>query len=84
MAKNKYRYFNLYYWLRKLSFTKLFQKNLFLSNNLKRKIIFNLIFKSYHWRDYHKTNKNVSDSGLGSDLNVTKQLIKDLDIFFKK
>ena len=83
MAKNKYRYFNLYYWLRKLSFTKLFQKNFFLSNNFKRKIIFNLIFKSYHWRDYHKTNKNVSDSGLGSDLNVTKQLINDLDIFLK-
>ena len=83
MAKNKYRYFNLYYWLRKLSFTNLFQKNFFLSNNLKRKIIFNLIFKSYHWRDYHKTNKRVSDSGLGSDLNVTKQLIKDLDIFLK-
>ena len=83
MAKYKYRYFNLYYWLRKLSFTKLFQENFFLSNNLKRKIIFNLIFKSYHWRDYHKTNKCVSDSGLGSDLNVTKQLIKDLDIFLK-
>ena len=83
MAKNKYRYFNLYYWLRKLSFTKLFQKNLFLSNNLKRKIIFNLIFRSYHWRDYHKTNNNESDSGVGSDLNVTKQLINDLDIFLK-
>ena len=83
MAKNKYRYFNLYYWLRKLSFTKLFQENFFLSNNLKRKIIFSLIFKSYHWRDYHKTNNNVSDSGLGSDLNVTQQLIKDLDIFLK-
>ena len=83
MSKNKYRYFNLYYWLRKLSFTKFFQKNIFLSNNLKRKIIFNLIFRSYHWRDYHKTNNNESNSGVGSDLNVTKQLIKDLDIFLK-
>tara|TARA_Y100001970_G_scaffold280551_1_gene389723 strand:+ start:248 stop:952 length:705 start_codon:yes stop_codon:yes gene_type:complete len=83
MSKNKYRYLNLYYWLRKLSFTKFFQKNFFLSNNFKRKIIFNLIFKSYHWRDYHKTTINESDSGLGSDLIITKQLIKDLDIFFK-
>ena len=83
MSKNKYRYLNLYYWLRKLSFTKFFQKNIFLSNSFKRKIIFNLIFKSYHWRDYHKTTINESDSGVGSDLIVTKQLIKDLDIFFK-
>ena len=83
MSKNKYRYLNLYYWLRKLSFTNFFQKNIFISNNFKRKIIFNLIFKSYHWRDYHKTTINESDSGLGSDLIVTKQLIKDLDIFFK-
>ena len=83
MSKNKYRYLNLYYWLRKLSFTNFFQKNIFISNNFKRKIIFYLIFKSYHWRDYHKTTINESDSGLGSDLIVTKQLIKDLDIFFK-
>ena len=83
MSKNKYRYLNLYYWLRKLSFTKFFQKNIFICDNFKRKIIFNLIFKSYHWRDYHKTTVNESDSGLGSDLTVTKQLIKDLDIFFK-
>ena len=83
MSKNKYRYLNLYYWLRKLSFTKFFQKNIFLSNNFKRKIIFNLIFRSYHWRDYNKKNINESDSGLGSDLNITKQLINDLNIFLK-
>ena len=75
MSKNKYRYFNLYYWLRKLSFTNFFQKNIFLSNNLKRKIIFNLIFRSNHWRDYKKKNINESDSGLGSDLKITKQLV---------
>ena len=83
MSKNKYRYLNLYYWLRKISFTKFFQKNIFLSNNFKRKIIFNLIFRSYHWRDYNKKNINESDSGLGSDLNITKQLINDLNIFLK-
>ena len=83
MSKNKYRYLNLYYWLRKLSFSNIFQKNIFLSNNFKRKIIFHLIFKSYHWRDYHKTTANVSSSGLGSDLNVTKKLTEDLDIFIK-
>ena len=83
MSKNKYRYLNLYYWLRKLSFTKFFQKNIFLSNNFKRKIIFNLIFRSYHWRDYNKKTINESDSGLGSDLNITKQLINDLNFFLK-
>ena len=83
MSKNKYRYLNLYYWLRKLSFSNIFQKNILLSNNLKRKIIFHLIFKSYHWRDYNKTNCNESSSGLGSDLEVTKKLIEDLDFFLK-
>ena len=83
MSKNKYRYLNLYYWLRKLSFSNIFQKNVFLSNNFKRKIIFHLIFKSYHWRDYKKTTRNESSSGLGSDLNITKKLIQDLDIFLK-
>ena len=83
MSKNKYRYLNLYYWLRKLSFSNIFQKNILLSNNLKRKIIFHLIFKSYHWRDYNKTNYNESSSGLGSDLEVTKKLIEDLDFFLK-
>ena len=83
MSKNKYRYLNLYYWLRKLSFSNIFQKNVFLSNNFKRKIIFNLIFRSNHWRDYNKTTKSESDSGLGSDLNITKQLINDLNIFLK-
>ncbi len=83
MSKNEYRYLNLYYWLRKLSFTKFFQNNIFLSNSFKRKIIFNLILKSYHWRDYHKTTINESVSGLGSDLKITKQLIDDLGVFLK-
>ena len=34
-------------------------------------------------RDYNKTNNNESSSGLGSDLNVTKELTKDLDNFLK-
>ena len=79
MSKNEYRYLNLYYWLRKLSFTKFFQNNIFLSNSFKRKIIFNLIFKSYHWRDYHKTTINESDSGVGSDLIVTNRKSDELD-----
>lgn len=84
MSKNKYRYLNLYYWLRKLSFSSIFQKNIFLSNNFKRKIIFHLIFKSYHWRDYKKTTIDSSSSGLGSDLLVTKKLIEDLDFYLRK
>ena len=84
MSKNKFRYINIYYWLRKVSFSNIFQKNSFLNENLKRKIIFYLIYKSFHWRDYHKTSLNESSSGLGSDINVTKKLTNDLDDFLKK
>ena len=83
MSKNKFRYINIYYWLRKLSFSSIFQKNSFFNENLKRKIIFYLIYKSFHWRDYHKTSLNESSSGLGSDINVTKKLTNDLDDFLK-
>ena len=83
MSKNIYRYTNLYYWLRKLSFSNLFQKSIFFKNTFKRKVIFYLIYKSYHWRDYNKINKNESISGLGSDLKVTEKLITDLDNFVK-
>ena len=84
MAKNILRYVNLYYWLRKLTFTKLFQNFLLIPNNIKRKVIFYFIFKSKHWRDYNNPHKNESISGLGSDLIVTKQIINELDIFVKQ
>ena len=40
MPKNKFRYLNYHYWLRKLSFSKFFQNFFFLSDTYKRKIVF--------------------------------------------
>ena len=84
MAKNILRYVNIYYWLRKFTFTKLFQNFFLIPNNIKRKIIFYFIFKSKHWRDYNNPIKNESISGLGSDLSVTKKIIDELNIFIKE
>ena len=84
MAKNIFRYINIYYWLRKLSFSKFFQTFFLIPNYIKRNIIFYLIYKSKHWRDYNEPLQDESISGLGSDYNVTKQIINELDIFIKK
>ena len=83
MAKNLYRYFNLYYWLRKLSFSKIFQSFNFFNDSFKRKIIFYIIFRSLHWRDYNKTQNEESVSGLGSDVRVTEKLVLELGNFIK-
>lgn len=83
MSKNLYRYFNIYYWLRKFSFSRIFQIIFFFNNNIKRKIIFYLIYKSSHWRDYNKIKEDESISGLGSDIKVTKKLIFELENFIK-
>ena len=84
MAKNKYRYFNLYYWIRKFTFSSFFQNIFIFSNSYKRKIVFKSIFKSFHWRDYNKPKYGESVSGLGSDLNICEKLIKDLHFFIDK
>ena len=81
MAVNLYKYLNIYYWGRKFVFSKIFNILFFISDNLKRKIIFYFIYKSNHWRSYKKPLINESVSGLGSDLNVTKKLITDLRSF---
>ena len=84
MGKNHYRYFNIYYWLRKISFSSFFQNLFFLTDSYKRKIVFHTIVKSFHWRDYNKPKKSESLSGLGSDLEICKKLILDLNVFIKK
>ena len=83
MAKNLFRHLNLYYWLRKLSFSKLFQNFRFFNDSFKRKIIFYYIFKSLHWRDYNKTQSEESVSGLGSDVRITEKLVLELSGFIK-
>ena len=84
MSKNKFRYLNYYYWLRKLSFSKLFQNFFFLSDTYKRKIVFNSIYNSNHWRDYNKTKINESVSGLGSDLANNSSLVNNIKNFISE
>ena len=79
MNKNKYRYFNIYYWIRKFS-TSSFSK-LFIPKKLLRKITFNSIYKSNYWRDYNKPTVTQSYSGKGSDLEICNKLIKNLQNF---
>ena len=75
MDKNKYRYFNKYYWIRKFS-TSSFSK-LLVPKKLLRKITFNSIYKSNYWRDYNKPTATESYSGKGSDLKTCNKLIND-------
>ena len=79
MDKNKYRYFNKYYWIRKFS-TSSFSK-LLVPKKLLRKITFNSIYKSNYWRDYNKPTATESYSGKGSDLKTCNKLIKNLQDF---
>ena len=81
MSKNKFRYFSYYYWLRKLSFSGLFQKIYFLSDTYKRKVVFKSIHSSNHWRDYNKPKVNESVSGTGSDLKNDSPLVNDIKNF---
>ena len=78
-----HKYFNLYYWFRKIVFSNLFQKLFLISDNFKRKLIFFCIYKSNHWRKYKNPLVNESISGLGSDIKITKKLVTDLNNFIK-
>ena len=84
MAKKKFRHLSFYYWVRKFTFSNLFQKIFFIPLSYKRRIVFKSIFKSLHWRDYKKANDNESVSGLGSDLKTCEKLIEDLSLFIQK
>ena len=57
--------------------------NLFFSKDFHRKAIFNQIYKSNHWRDYNKPDKNESVSGRGSDISSTNNISEQLFLFFK-
>jgi len=59
----------------------LFQKNFFLSDTYKRKVVFNSIYRSNHWRDYNKPKNNESVSGLGSDLDNNSSFVNNLKNF---
>lgn len=79
------KYLNIYYWVRKISVSQLFQ--LFFSKKFANKVIFNSIYKSNHWNRSVKFNeKTQSLSGPGSapELIQTKSILKSLKDFFDK
>jgi len=83
MAKNKFRYFNVFYWWRKFTFSSTFQ-NLWLSKKTnKREAVFNSIYKSYHWKDYYKPEKDESYSGFGSDKHLGDNVVTSLKNFIE-
>ena len=80
-TKNKFRYLDLNYFLRKLYSLKFL--NYFLSENFLREKIFKYIFLSGYWLDYN-LEENQSRSGNGSNLDQSVFLKKELKIFFKE
>ena len=80
-SKNKFRYFRLNYFLRKLYSLKFL--NFFLSEDFLREKIFKYIFLSGYWLDYN-LEKNHSRSGNGSNLDQSEYLKKELKIFFEE
>jgi hypothetical protein len=78
------KYFNIYYWIRKLLVSSLFSK--FFSHKLLNKLVFKAIYKSNHWNKSRKFNNIQSYSGPGSIPNsfTTINLIKNLKKFFEE
>ena len=79
------KYFNKYYWVRKIIVNDFFSK--FLSEKKLNKIVFNSIYKSNHWNKSKKFDfNNQSFSGPGSIPNSkqTNNLLIELEKFFNK
>ena len=78
------KYFNRYYWIRKLFVNSFFSK--FVSQKILNKIVFNSIYKSNHWNKNQKFDQKQSFSGPGSTANSiqTNNLIFEFEKFFKK
>ena len=81
---------NLYYWLRKIFVSFLFQSILinifFIKKTQIRKIVFFLTYKTNHWNKYaliDKSNLLVSGPGSFPDNAQTKNLIINLQDFIK-
>ena len=77
------KYFNKYYWIRKLFVNSFFSN--FVSQKMLNKIVFNSIYKSNHWNRSKKFDISQSYSGPGSAANTiqTNNLILELKKFFK-
>ena len=78
------KYFNIYYWIRKLFVNSFISK--FVSQKQINKIVFNSIYKSNHWNKSQKFEQNQSYSGPGSVANSiqTNNLISEFEKFFKE
>jgi len=77
------KYFNKYYWLRKLLVNKFASK--FINQTLKNKLVFNSIYKSNYWNKSKEFDSNIQSlSGPGSIPNSTQtnHLLKELEKFF--
>ena len=78
------KYFNRYYWIRKLFVNSFISK--FIGQKLLNKIVFNSIYKSNHWNKSQKFSLTQSYSGPGSVANSiqTNNLISEFERFFKE
>ena len=78
------KYFNKYYWIRKLFVNSFFSK--LVSQKILNKIVFNSIYKSNHWNKSQTFDLNQSCSGPGSKANSiqTNNLILEFQKFFKQ
>ena len=77
---------NIYYWLRKLFVSNMFQK-FFIKEGLIRKFVFHTIYKSNHWNRYASIDeKNLLVSGPGSIPGTaqTQTVIENLKIFIEE
>ena len=77
---------NIYYWLRKLFVSKIFQK-LFLKKDLIRKFVFYTIYKSNHWNRYMSIDDNnllVSGPGSIPGTAQTQTVLENLRIFIEE
>ena len=67
-----------------VTFSSIFQNLWFSKKTSKRKSVFNSIYKSYHWKDYHKPKINESYSGFGSDKHLGDNVVTSFINFIKK
>ena len=77
---------NIYYWLRKLFVSNMFQK-FFIKEGLIRKFVFHTIYKSNHWNRYASIDDNnllVSGPGSIPGTPTTQNVIKNLNTFIKQ
>lgn len=77
---------NIYYWLRKLCVSNIFQR-FFFKKEFIRRFVFYTIYKSNHWNKYSKVDENnllVSGPGSIPGTIPTQTVVKNLRTFIRK